>query len=195
MMDDAPHEPVKAWQFLRRHFVRIVIGAVMAVVVYGLLTVWMPYQREQRIAKEILSDGGQVKFVYSGPDWLPQGVRKRLPFLERIHSVVLTGNFVGIKPPRQIPPTVLTELRSLTNLKMLVLDERQFGDTDLEGLSGLTQLEMLSLFHTQITDASVPHLKLRASLFLLQIGDTQISAEGRTVLRKALPNCMILPDP
>ena len=48
------------WQFLRRHFVRAVIGAALAAAVYGMLTVWMPYQREQRIAKEIESLGGVV---------------------------------------------------------------------------------------------------------------------------------------
>ena len=58
-MDETPRESTNVWQFLRRHFVRIVIGAVLAVAIDGMLTVWVPYLREQRIAKAIESHGAR----------------------------------------------------------------------------------------------------------------------------------------
>ena len=68
-MEATSDERLKVWQFLRRHFVRIVIGAVLAVAIYGMLMVWMPYQREQRIAKAIESHGGRrVRILWAGLD-------------------------------------------------------------------------------------------------------------------------------
>ena len=66
---------------LRRHFVRIVIGAVLAVAAYSVVSVYATYQREHRIAKEIRqreqrianeiqSLGGRVEFRYAAPDWI-----------------------------------------------------------------------------------------------------------------------------
>ena len=45
-MDETSHEPVMVWQFLRRHFVRIAIGAVLVAAAYGMLTVWMPFNMD-----------------------------------------------------------------------------------------------------------------------------------------------------
>ena len=141
-MEATTDERLMVLQFLRRHFVRIVIGAVMAVVVYGLLTVWMPYQREQRIAKEIESHGGAVDFEYVGPDWMPQSV-KDSPLFWRIRHVELTDPVVSVK--------LLSELRSLSSLEELVLADTQVTDAGLEHLKGMTNLEWLCLDRTQVT--------------------------------------------
>ena len=63
-MNEPFHEPLTVWRFVRRHFVRIMIGTVLVGAVYGALLVWVPYQREQRIANEILDFGGEVEFRY-----------------------------------------------------------------------------------------------------------------------------------
>lgn len=78
-----------AWQFLRLHFVRIVIGAVLVAAAYSVMSVHATYQREKRIARKIDSLGGKVHFEFRGPIWIPQSVGEELPFLHRIIGVEL----------------------------------------------------------------------------------------------------------
>mgnify|MGYP003338372707 CR=1 FL=1 len=61
-------EILMAWQFLRWHFDQIVIGMVVLVAAYVLMTAYAPYRRDHRIAKEIQANGGSVEFQYDGPD-------------------------------------------------------------------------------------------------------------------------------
>ena len=137
-MNEPLPEPLTVWRFIRRYFVRIVIGSVLVVVVYGALLVWIPYQRERRIAKEIRAYGGEVGFEYAGPDWLPKSMRDRTTLFNRATNLIL--------------------------------------------------------HETQVTDAGLEHLKGPTSLEWLFLDNTQVTAEGREMLRKALPNCQIKPD-
>ena len=166
-MNEPFHEPLTVWRFIRRHFVRIVIGAVLVVVFYGALLVWVPYQREQRIAKELEVYGGVVKFRYAGPDWIPQSMRDRMTLFSRVTEAHLNMD----------------------------LDNAPVTDVDLEHLKGLTNLEWLNLNETQVTDAGLKHLKGLTSLKALDVEGTRVTAEGRAMLRKLLPNCRIKPDP
>ena len=134
-MDETPREPVKVSQFLLRHFVWIAIGAVLLVAVSGIVSVWIPYRREQRIARKIQVDRGHVEFQYCGPNWIPKSMQEHLPFL-RIQSVSLMGSTVSASAES------LSELGSLTHLKSLDLSyNKQVTDTGLEHLKGLTGLE------------------------------------------------------
>ena len=211
-MSETSHEPVKASPFLLRHFVWIAIGVVLLVAVSGVLIVWMPYQREQRIARMIQADGGGVGVRYCGPDWIPESIVDRLPFLKRITSVY------GMRPPGVSAETLL-ELGSLTRLESLelmhtfvtdaslvhlneltYLEALWLADTPVTGtglvhLKGLTNLRVLSLHDTPVTDAGLEHLKGLTSLYKLGLHNTQVTAEGRAMLRKALPNCEIEPIP
>jgi len=47
----------------------------------------------------------------------------------------------------------------------------------------------------RITDAGLEHLKGLSNLKHLDLDDKKVTAEGRAMLRKALPNCEIYPDP
>ncbi len=185
-MTDTPHEPVMVWQFLRRHFVRIVIGTVLVAVSYGVVSVYATYQREQRMAREIEAHGGDVAFQYAGPTWIPQSVQDRLPYLDRICRVC--------QLEATAPSDLILELGSLDKLQYLYLCNTQVTDADLEHLKGLTNLRYLNLTNTQITDAGLEHLKGLSNLENLELDDTQVTAEKRAKLRKALPNCEILPD-
>ena len=160
-MDEPSPEHLTVWRFIRRHFVRIVIGAVLAAAVYGALLVWVPYQREQRIAKEFEALGGRVKFQYAGPDWIPQSMRDRTMLFSRVTDLHLFNT--------QVTDAGLEHLKELTNLEWLDLNYTQVTDAGLEQVIGLTNLEEIFLRNTQVT------------------------AEGRAMLRKALPNCEIDP--
>ena len=168
-MDETAHETTKVLQFLRRHFVRIVIGAVLAVAIYGMLTVWMPYQREQRIARTIdESDDGLTNWRYFGPNWIPLSVRHRLPFLDRIASIQLLGTSTS----------ALSELGSLTSLQEVILTGPQFTDASLEHLKGLTNLEVLRIWDTQVTDSGLQQLKGLANLKVLHLNTTLVTDAG-----------------
>jgi len=200
------HEPLTVWRFIRRYFVRIVIGAVLVVAVYGALLVmveYQTYQREQRIATEIQAYGGYVQFVYAGPDWIPQSMRDRTALFSRVMVISLT-NTAGLEHLKeltdlgilsldgiQVTDSDLEHLKGLTNLYDLRLDATQVTDAGLEHLKGLTNLYVLTLGGMQVTDNGLVHLKGLTNLVLLEIGGTQVTPEGRAMLRKALPNCVI----
>ena len=175
-MNEPFHEPLTFWRFIRRYFVRIVIGAVLVAMVYGALLVWVSYQREQRIAKEIEAYGGIVEFRYAGPDWILQSMRDRTILFNRVWSAS-----IQIHPSDElIHPSekFLSELAVLTNLTQLFLNTEQVTDAGLEHLKGLTKLRFLTLDNTQVTDAGLDHLKGLASLEWLILQDTQITDAG-----------------
>ena len=134
-MNEPFHEPLTVWRFIRRYFVRIVIGAVLVAMVYGALLVWVPYQREQRIAKEIEAYGGKFGYQYFGPKWIPQSMRDRATLFIRITALDLRNT--------QITDAGLEHLKGLTNLVCVYLRYTQVTDAGLEHLKGLTNLTNL----------------------------------------------------
>lgn len=183
-MSETSREPVKVPPFLVRHFVWIAIGSLLLLAVGGVLVVWMPYQREQRIARMIQADGGGVGFRYCGPDWIPESVVDRLPFIKRITGVY------GMRPPGVSAETLL-ELGSLTHLESLELMHTFVTDASLVHLNELTYLEALWLNDTPVTDAGLVHLKGQTSLGALFLNDTHVTDAGLVHL-KGLSNLKVL---
>lgn len=193
-------------QFLRRHYGRLAIGAVLAALVYVLLLVGLPSQREQRIAREIRAHGGIVEFEYAGPGWLPAPIGYSVPWFARISSVELRS---------KVPEAAFAQVWSLGKIKTLSLYGKGFSDTDLKALNqlpGLTFLNLnqtavtdhglehlrqakalrgLSLDSTPVTDGGLKHLQGLTGLTYLNLDHTHTSAAGRANLRKALPHCTI----
>jgi len=232
-------------RFLRRHAVRIVIGAVLVVAVYGAISVYATYQREQRIAKEIEAYGEKVDWQYFGPDWIPQSIRDRTMLFGRVTVIYLDNSLVtdaGLEHLKeltklkalylsntQVTDAGLEHLKELTNLEWLDLSNTHVTDAGLQHLKGLTNLTEFDLCNpkltdanghvsnTQVTDAGLEHLKGLTTLAKLAVSNTtdaglehlkgltnleslyisnrQTTEEGRAMLRKALPNCDIQPDP
>jgi hypothetical protein len=94
----------------------------------------------------------------------------------------------------QISDDGLAHLKQLTQLKELYLGGTKIGDAGLKHLSGLINLEELDLRETQITDAGLEYLKPLVNLKRLYLARTQTTPEGRSMMRKALPNRMITED-
>jgi len=210
-MDEPSSEPLTTWRSIRVNGVRIVIGVVLVAVVSVAVFVWMPYQREQRIAREIESHGGQVSSKYAGPDWMPRLIRKLPSYLDRIQSVDLSNTQVtdsGLEHLKTLNnlkvlglnDTPVTDagleyLKGLTNLANLGLVYTQVTDAGLENLKGMTSVEVLMFDHTAITDSGLETLKSLTSLRVLHLDDTKTTPTGREKLRMALPSCKITPDP
>ncbi len=177
-MDETPRESVMAWQFLRRHFVRITAIACLLVALFGAVLVVMQYQREKRIAGEIESHGGRVEFVYGGPNWIPQSVSDRLPFLDRIDAV-----YLDYLLEEAASMELLSELELLTNLTFLKLEDTPVTNAGLERLTGLTNLDNLILNNTQVTDDGLEHLKGLTNLINLSLDNTQVTGAGLEYLK------------
>ena len=185
-MSERSPESVTVLRYIRRHFVRIVIGTVMMAAVYGAMLVWMPYQRELRIARKIEAVGGRVSWGYFGPTWFPRSIQNTPLFFDRIDSVGLPGKVVT--------SDLISNIATLTNLRSLGLNNTQVTDEGLKHLNGMVNLQNLLLEQTQATDAGLEHLKGLTSLKLLNLKGTKTTPSGRAMLRK--PSCIILPfDP
>ncbi|MEK6258087.1 MAG: hypothetical protein AABP62_05655 [Planctomycetota bacterium] len=169
-MDETSHEPGMVGRFLRTHAVRIVTGVVLLILVCGVMSVYVPYQREQRIARKIETLEGAVNWHYRGPDWVPLSWRDRMSFCDRIATVGLDG--------RELPADLFSELGSLTNLDWLSLSGTKFREGDLKSLKGLTGLETLQLSQTDVTDAGLEHLKGLTSLRQLMLDHTVVTGAG-----------------
>ena len=180
-MNEPLPDPLTIWRFIRRHSVRIVIGAVLLAAFYFAVSVYATYQREQRIAKKISSVGGKVEFGFFGPKWIPKSIEGRLPFFDRIREVRLQGkvDFKGkALPSKAVSLDVLSQLGSLTRLEDLYLTNTHIADPGLKHLQGLTHLKTLILSHNQVTDVGIEYLKGMRSLKVLFLNRTQITDSG-----------------
>lgn len=175
MTDETHREPLMAWQFLRRYFVWITIGAALTLAIWFALSIFVPYQREQRIGRSIKSHRGYAIFLYTGPKWILRWLQKRVPIYDRI-------NFVDITTP-SIPNGLFSELESLSRLEVLGLDGAQVTDADLEHLKGLTQLSNLDLAETSTTDAGLESLQGLTNLEALILSRTQVTDAGLVHLK------------
>jgi len=155
---------------VRVNAVLIVIGTVALVaVVYGAFSAFAAYQstqvrylKEYVIAQQISGGFGRGLLQYCGPEWVPESLRRSLPYLHRIRRLGFS---------------------------------HRNGDADLRILTGLSSLESLELGCSPVTDAGAGCLASIPTLKLLDCRGTNISREMRSMLRKALPNCKITPDP
>lgn len=118
------------------------------------------YFREQRLANEIRSLGGNVTFTQQSR-------------------------------PRLHPPILAIQDR----IETVSLAHAQVSSNLVVRLGSLRQLTRLSLTATQVRDADLGQLKQLGNLQELYLSSTQTTAQGRAMLRKALPNCRITPDP
>lgn len=197
-------------QVVKRHRWWIVIGVGLLAAAYGILSVHLYHQREQRIAQRVTAIGGTTMFRYFGPRWIPEAIQDKLPFMNRIQ-------YLGLRGP-DAPEDLLSEVGSLRYVETLDLGGTAVTDTGLKYLSRMTSVERLAIWSSQVTDAGLIHLKgmhlveLHAAntqitdaglgslkdhsmLIYLSLTNTRTTPEGRARLRKALPRCRILPAP
>lgn len=94
----------------------------------------------------------------------------------------------------QISDFGLAHLKQMVHLKELYLGGTAIGDDGLIHLSELTNLEELDLRGTQITDAGLVHLSPLVNLQRLYLANTHVTVEGRSRIRKLLPNRIMTED-
>ena len=104
------------------------VAAVLMVVLWVYLAVWLPYHKEQIVIREIERLGGEVETVWDGPEWImgnPEWLQKIvddgwLSWFDRVCSVELSDTAVsdqglkhlsGLDQPRKIGPLPHTDQR------------------------------------------------------------------------------------
>ena len=141
-----------------------IFAAILVVLLVGsVLSVWVPYYREQLVIQMIERRGGGVDTEICAPNWLRQLVSddpiRKCEIFERVFSVDL--------------------------------DETRITDAEIAQLSRMTNLSTLSLGSTPVTDAGLTHLYGLRKLNILYLGRTAVTDRGARDLKKALPNCSI----
>ena len=162
------HETVR--QLIKSHFGRIVVGAIVVAIVYVAMLIVLPYQREQRIIREIKSLGGQVLTEFRGPEWIPPTLRDRLPIYDRVISLNLSHKKISLD--------LVTELCSFRHLARLDADNSELNDAGLERLSALNNLLVLVLNRTSVTDVGLKHLQRLKHLRWVYLYGTSVTDLG-----------------
>ncbi len=91
----------------------------------------------------------------------------------------------------RIGDTALEHLKGLSQLRCLSLSSTRVTDSGLKFVKGLSRLEDLFVDGTQITDAGLQHLVGMCQLQELSLRDTKVTDAGVAKLQQALPKCSI----
>ncbi|MDB5345133.1 MAG: hypothetical protein JWP89_3510 [Schlesneria sp.] len=156
----------------RRRAVQIAIGFVLSVALFGVLLIWMPYQREMWIASKIKASVGTVgiQFGCFGPAWIPRRFQERLVIFNRISGLELTEcSQVSM---------IISDVKALSNVKLIRFYGSDITDRELGHLMGLNTLRILDLRKTAITDVGLAQIGKMTDLERLYIGRTQITDQG-----------------
>ena len=170
--------PLTVWWFVRSRAVQIMAGTLLILMLLGnvCVSLYVYFQPEQQIAREINSSGGRIGFDSFGPNWISWRIRHRLQLWDRITSVSFSGT--------DVTDADWERLKKLRHLHALDLRDAQVSDADLKEISGSPTLQMLSLDNTQVTDAGLEHLQGLPSLRRLFLGNTQVTDAGLEHLKK-----------
>jgi hypothetical protein len=152
----------------RELLVLLTFSLSLTVVLWGCAA--EPNAEQANVVAEIKNLGGKVTIAKTSPG-------------RPIIKVVLMKTMVT--------DDGLEQLKVLTQLQTLNLEDTKVTDDGLKYLKGLTQLQHLFLGGTMVTDAGLEHLKGLTQLQSLNLGGTKVTDQGAQKLRQALPNCTI----
>ena len=157
-------------EFFRRSFVRIALGFAIVTLTYRSLCIYIPYQRERRIALAIENDGlGKTIFEYVGPYWVPESVKLNVACFQRIAQVHIRNG---------VPDDAIREVGLLTNVRELLLEDVHISEDGWNQIKRLKRLTRLCITGKQFTDAELAHLKEMFGLEDLYLNDTSITDTG-----------------
>jgi len=189
MTDPAPEPLLDSGDSRRRkpYLERVLWVSLLLLLVGGGLTVGIPGYRQWSLIREIEKSGGGVRTEFTGPGWLKGLIPYAVSSLTGFERVVAVDQFTDSTLQRlvrhrslvyltlngpQITDTGLGDLKGVTNLQMLWLEDCQsITDAGLAQLKGMTPLQSLFLSGCpNITDAGLKHLKGIENLQYLQLG-------------------------
>ena len=169
------------------HWGWVLLVTAVLVFVYGALSVWLPYYREQQVLQKIKRWDGTAKTEICCPEWLKKFVGKDRMLRFRIFNRI---NVIYLSEPA-ITDAEIADLSGLKYLEVLSLDGTKVTDAGLVRLSGMTKLVILRLRSTRVGDAGLAHLTGLKNLKVLDLCETAVTDKGIDELQKALPGCKI----
>jgi len=134
---------------------------------------------------EHLNALAQLEYLGLGYTQVTDASLKQLNGMARLSWLDLAGT--------RVTDAGLVHLQGLSQLAVLYLERTGIGDAGLDHFKGLTQLQLLNLSHTKATDSGLEHLKGLVHLKELYLMGAPVTEEGVAELRKALPDCHIVP--
>ena len=189
-------------QFVRRYSVRVVIGAVLLAMAWGATSIYMPYADEQRLARKLKDFDVKLNYRYHGPEWVPQSIRPRLHFLQRVDSCDLRGSEpLELMPVKYLAPPPLTETddykigssrtrevpRELdaAAISKTPVEWRAIGDSELAEISEFKHVTMLSLNVRRISDSGLAHLGKMSCVWFIWLGEDDFNSLDQSPQRFA----------
>ena len=155
------------------------------------LAAYKPTAVELKAIKELEALGVAIRPIAVNLDWREANLRgqsaeavaKALGPLGKVLGLV-DLNLGGV----QIKDADVANLKGLTNLNRLHLENTPVTDTGLVHLKGLLHLEYLNLYGTTVTDAGLEQLQGLTQLKRLYLWQTKTTEAGVANLKKTLPN-------
>ena len=168
-----PTQSPRAWREVVRGW--MIFGlflGVLAIPLYGV------YSLSEMIALQpnIEKAGGNVQLEIVGPQWLKD-------FAGRDY-VWLFGTPISLNAPQRqkVDDRWVKQVRRMTSLRSLGLENTQVTDRGLASLEPLTDLESVALSHTTIGDAGLEHIRGLTKLRWVSLDGTQVSEDGLACL-------------
>jgi hypothetical protein len=195
------------------HWGWLLLATVVLVISLPVLTLWLPFHREQRAVATVRPFAREIETTTTEPEWLRPLLEKRPKKWPNIFEHVIYVNLAGSgisdaefasvsaftrlnrlwANDTRVTDVGLAHIRGLTGLESVWLDNSRITDDGLAHLSQLTNLKRLSLPGTNITDAGLVHVLSLTNLERLWLDQTQVTNNGLQQLQEALPKCITLP--
>jgi hypothetical protein len=137
-MNDSSHDRIRASAGFPIKPQQVLAAAVLGIFFYHVITSYQQYYRETRIAQDILSLGGVVRFQRQSSDSLPElWPSDRIWYVSMVMTKITRKN--------------IADLGTLQELECLSLTSSDTTDADLNHLTNLRNLRDLYLNYTKTT--------------------------------------------
>src|SRR5580704_6441487 len=155
-------ERLRGWTLLA------VLIAVLAIPIYGVYCLSEMIALQPNIEKA----GGSVQLEVVGPQWLKDWAGR--------DYVWLVGTPVDLNAPQRqrVDDRWLKQVRRMTSLRSLGLQQTQITDRGIASLVPLAELEYLGLSDTAIGDAGLEHIRGLTRITNLSLDGTQVTDDG-----------------
>lgn len=146
----------------------------------------LPTKSQKAVVEAIEKLGGDVVYDQKSPNDVVIAVsffKKPITDADLADLKVLTGLRAVTLDDTKITDAGLAHLKGITTLGAVDLNETQVTDKGLAYLTGLPKLEQLGLIGTPVTDKGLPHLKGLKEMVMLLLGRTKITDNGLVNLK------------
>lgn len=183
-MSDTSGEAFTIKKLIRTIFrwIGMLVVGVASLIALGMVEI--PREHELEIARNIEAGGGNVRFGYCGPEWIPEGIRGFISVFDRVVRVdffSLEGHLLPIED------NVVQEVLNLRYVYMIDFAETPVRNADLEQCQQMINIEDVGLSNTQIGDSGLKHLSRIPRLTRICLDGTRVTDNGVASLIR-LPN-------